>query len=103
MGQLSNILYTTNPTLATKYAGAVFAMSWIGQFAGHGVFEGRAPALFDSLFQSLVLAVFFVYLEILFALGYRPALHKRLQNRVGLAVAEYRSSKANKARAKKVA
>lgn len=55
-------------------------------------FEGRAPALFDSLFQSLVLAVFFVWLECLFALGYRPALHKKLQNSIGKAVLEYRKS-----------
>lgn len=49
----------------------------------HGKFEGRAPALFDSLFQSLCLAVFFVWLHVVFALGYRPTLHRRLQN-VGL-------------------
>jgi uncharacterized membrane protein YGL010W len=26
--------------------------SWIVQFIGHGVFEGRAPALLDSLVQG---------------------------------------------------
>lgn len=47
------------------------AGGWVLQFIGHGVFEGRAPvrrsaaihvltaqALFDSLLQALVLAVF---------------------------------------------
>ena len=82
-----------------KLAGMGFTAAWIFQFvgtfapprlesqrtdadpiAGHGKFEGRAPALFDSLFQSLVLALFFVFVECLFFLGYRPALHKRLQN-----------------------
>ena len=61
--------------------------------SGHGKFEGRAPALFDSLFQSLVLAVFFVFMEVMFALGYRPALHKRLQNRIGKEVLAYRQQK----------
>lgn len=56
-------------------------------------FEGRAPALFDSLVQSLVLAVFFVFLEVLFALGYRPELHRELQNSIGKAILEYRRGK----------
>lgn len=61
-------------------AGFFFTAAWIAQFVGHGKFEGRAPALLDSLFQSLVLAVFFVFMEILFEMGYKPELHKRLQN-----------------------
>jgi uncharacterized membrane protein YGL010W len=63
-------------------------------------FEGRAPALLDSLLQSLVLAVFFVWLEVLFFLGYRPELHKRLQSKTGVLVAEYRRKKAEKEREK---
>jgi len=61
-------------------AGYFFTAAWIAQFVGHGKFEGRAPALLDSLFQSLVLAVFFVFMELLFMAGYKPQLHKRLQN-----------------------
>ena len=29
-----------------------FVMGWIAQFYGHGVHEGRAPALLDNLFQA---------------------------------------------------
>lgn len=65
---------------AMKIAGYAFTAAWIAQFVGHGKFEGRAPALLDSLFQSLVLAVFFVFMEVLFMAGYKPQLHKRLQN-----------------------
>lgn len=54
--------------------------AWIMQFIGHGVFEGRKPALFDSFFQSVHAAVFFVWLELLFALGYRPKLAKELDD-----------------------
>ena len=102
-----------------KYAGIAFAMSWIAQvrrtsflptlfvstdhslshlhqFVGHGKFEGRAPALLDSLLQSLVLAVFFVWLEVLFFFGYRPQLFKRLQNRTEIEVTKYRREKALK-------
>ena len=34
-----------------KCAGAANVASWIAQFMGHGLAEGRAPALFDNLFQ----------------------------------------------------
>merc|ERR1711977_652946 len=74
-------------------AGWLFGAAWIAQFIGHGKYEGRAPALLDSLFQSLVLAVFFVFMEVLFMAGYRPELHKRLQNRIGKEVLAYRQAK----------
>jgi 2-hydroxy fatty acid dioxygenase len=34
-----------------KFATAANISSWIAQFIGHGFAEGRAPALFDNLFQ----------------------------------------------------
>ncbi|OWZ20719.1 hypothetical protein PHMEG_0004834 [Phytophthora megakarya] len=56
----------------------VHSFAWIMQFIGHGVFERRKPALFDSLDQALVTAPMFVLLEALFAFGYRPELYKRV-------------------------
>jgi 2-hydroxy fatty acid dioxygenase len=47
---------------------------------------------------AVVLAVFFVWCEVLFGLGYKPELHKRLQNRIGKAVYEYRKENAQKAK-----
>ncbi|BGP23507.1 DUF962 domain protein [Rhodotorula toruloides] len=94
MGHLSNVFYSTHHDEAMKLASYAFVGSWIAQFVGHGKFEGRAPALLDSLLQSLVLAVFFVWLEVLFFLGYRPALYKELQRKTGVAVAEYRQQRA---------
>ncbi|GAA5910614.1 hypothetical protein JCM6882_001040 [Rhodosporidiobolus microsporus] len=99
-GHLSNVLYSTQHDEAMKLATYFFVGSWIAQFIGHGKFEGRAPALLDSLLQSLVLAVFFVWLEVLFFLGYRPELHKRLQNKTGVKVAEFRRKRAEEQRAK---
>lgn len=81
------------PQQTFQYALYGFIFSWIAQFIGHGKFEGRAPALLDNLLQSLVLAVFFVFLEVLFNMGYKPALHKRLQNRIGKEVLKYRQGK----------
>lgn len=61
----------------------VHLLSWYMQIhPGHAVFEKRRPALTESLFQSLALAPLFVWLEALFALGYRPKLRARLRRRV---------------------
>ncbi|PIA17186.1 DUF962-domain-containing protein [Coemansia reversa NRRL 1564] len=67
-----------------------FVFAWIAQFVGHGVFERRAPALLDNLLQALVMAPFFVFLEILFALGYRPALHREVRNEIGSRILAFR-------------
>jgi 2-hydroxy fatty acid dioxygenase len=64
------------------YALGINIASWIAQFIGHGVFEGRAPALFDNLYQAIFLAPLFVWLEFLFALGYRADLKSRLDRYV---------------------
>ena len=68
----------------------VFIASWIAQFYGHGVHEGRAPALLDNLLGAVVLAPLFVYIELLFYLGYRPELQKWLKNETGRLLAEFR-------------
>jgi uncharacterized membrane protein YGL010W len=60
----------------------LFSTSWIAQFLGHGIFERRAPALLTNLPQSLHTAVFFVWLELLFIVGYKPQLHDKLRRAV---------------------
>ena len=89
----SNHLTTTYGSSANYWALGVFLFSWIAQFIGHGVFEGRAPALLDNLVQALFLAPFFVWMEILFSLGYRPELKSRVDSAVEKEVAKYRKSK----------
>jgi uncharacterized membrane protein YGL010W len=46
------------------------------------------------------LAPFFVHLEILFALGYRPQFHKEIANGVGVEVTKFRKEKGDARRAK---
>ncbi|PKI85806.1 hypothetical protein MVES_000630 [Malassezia vespertilionis] len=48
---------------------SIFIASWVAQFYGHGVHEGRAPALLDNLLGAVVLAPLFVCFEVLFPLG----------------------------------
>jgi uncharacterized membrane protein YGL010W len=56
-----------------------FAGGWVVQLVGH-VFEGRKPALADNLFQVFV-APIFLCAEVFFALGYKPQLHAKVQER----------------------
>lgn len=85
-----NHLTSTYGMTANKWAGAVFLVSWLAQFVGHGKFEGRAPALLDNIIQAFVLAPFFVFFELLFALGYRPDLKKRIDKAVEEEIRKYR-------------
>lgn len=77
----------------------VFLFGWIAQFYGHGVHEGRAPALLDNLLGALVLAPLFVFLEVLFFFGYRPELQKWLKNETGRLITQFRTEQASKQRA----
>jgi len=64
----------------------LFVGGWILQLVGH-VFEGRKPALADNLFQIFV-APIFLAAEVFFALGYKPALHRRVNERAQLSRAQ---------------
>lgn len=79
---LGNHLTSSYGSPANSWAGAINIVCWIAQFVGHGMFEGRAPALLDNLVQALFLAPFFVWFEILFSLGYRPELKRRVNKAV---------------------
>lgn len=89
----SNHLLSIYGAEANKVAGGIFVFSWIAQFVGHGKFEGRAPALLDNLVQALFLAPFFVWMEILFMLGYRPDLKRRLDKAVQVEIEKFRVEK----------
>lgn len=93
----SNHLTSTYGSSANTWAAAVHVVCWIAQFVGHGKFEGRAPALLDNLVQALFLAPFFVWFEILFALGYRPELKRRIDKAVQEQIQKFREEKSKKA------
>lgn len=93
----ANYLTNTYGATANYWALGIHIISWLAQFVGHGKFEGRAPALLDNLVQAFFLAPLFVWLEILFFLGYRPELKGRLDKSVEDEVAKFRTSKTRKA------
>ena len=89
----ANHLTSTYGSTANYWALAAHILSWLAQFVGHGIFEGRAPALLDNLVQAAFLAPFFVWMEILFALGYRPELKRRLDTATEQEIAGFRKIK----------
>ena len=93
-------------------AAVVHVFCWLAQFYGHGVHEGRAPALLDNLlggmffpgddaevelnfifWKALVLAPLFVYYEVWFMLGFLKQTKKDLHNDVGKLTTELRLKK----------
>ncbi|KAK1308485.1 hypothetical protein QJS10_CPA09g01542 [Acorus calamus] len=69
---------------------------WTAQFIGHGVFEKRAPALLDNLVQALLMAPFFVLLELLQKIfGYEPypGFQRRVHAKVEADIKAWRDSK----------
>ena len=64
-----------------SYAIPLLMIGWIAQFVGHGVFEGKRPALVDNIIQAIHSAIFFVWLEVIFSLGFRKELQKRLSKK----------------------
>ncbi|KAI9798435.1 MAG: hypothetical protein M1833_004829 [Piccolia ochrophora] len=89
----ANHLTSVYGAKANYWAIGVHVTSWLAQFVGHGAFEGRAPALLDNLVQAVFLAPFFVWLEVLFFLGYRPELKKRLDKAVIGEITKFREAK----------
>ena len=92
-----NHVTATYGATANYWAGGVNIVCWLAQFLGHGKFEGRAPALLDNLVQALFLAPFFVWFEILFFLGYRPDLKRRIEKLVQQEVQKFKAEKTRKA------
>ena len=66
----------------------IHILAWAAQFIGHGVFEGRKPALIDNLIQSIVLAPFFVWFHVLFFFGFNKSLQADVHGRVSKSIAE---------------
>ncbi|SPN96730.1 related to DUF962 domain protein [Cephalotrichum gorgonifer] len=90
---LTNSYRVANPAITNKVAIIVHVVCWLVQFVGHGVFEGRAPALLDNLIQALFLAPLFVWLEVLFKLGYRPELRTRMEKGVAKELEKFKAQK----------
>ncbi|KAJ1638102.1 hypothetical protein T492DRAFT_586084 [Pavlovales sp. CCMP2436] len=73
--------YRTCTPDAVTTAACVHLACWISQFAGHALFERRAPALFENLAQALLMAPHFVLIEVYLTLGARRDLEALVNKR----------------------
>ncbi|OIW04871.1 hypothetical protein TanjilG_13711 [Lupinus angustifolius] len=95
----SFVANTLGYSLAWKVVLAAQIFCWTGQFIGHGVFEKRAPALLDNLAQALLMAPFFVVLEVLqSSFGYEPypGFHTRVTTRIEADIKKWQEKKLKK-------
>lgn len=69
---------------------AIQIIGWGVQVLSHAFIERRAPAILDNTLQALLLAPLFVFMELLFVLGYRPALQKRIHEKVKAAISTWK-------------
>lgn len=68
---------------AWAYALGFFVLGWYMQIhPGHLVLEKRKPALVDGFVQAFATAPLFVWMELLFRLGYRPELKRDVEDEV---------------------
>ena len=94
----SAMAYRLKSGSALKIGIVTQVLSWFFQVSiGHGVFEGRKPALLDSLVQAFSLAPLFVVYEVVFALGGLPHLKHTIDVRVAETHAQWARAGVNKA------
>jgi len=77
-------------------AAIIHGVAWIAQILGHGLAEKRAPTFLDNLLGAVVMAPFFVHIETLFYFGYKPDLHKRVQDGVEAEIARIKNAEKEK-------
>ena len=65
------------------------------QFVGHGVFEGRKPALADNLLLTLS-APFFVTAEVLFFFGWNKEVFEEMEDEIKSRVKVFRNQNRKK-------
>lgn len=70
-------------------AASVHIIAWLAQFYGHGVHEGRSPALLDNLFQAIFMAPLFVLMEVMFRFGYRKEFQESIQPKIDAAILKF--------------
>ena len=83
------VYYVQPQPVGTGVAVGIHVVAWVFQFLGHGVWEKRKPALFDSLIQAFLMAPFFVLLEVLFSCGYNRKLQKQIEDRAQYFIAGF--------------
>ncbi|KAI3596675.1 duf962 domain-containing protein [Moniliophthora roreri] len=86
-------------TVGATYAGSHNSLATASRRSAHQLFLTISWEVYRPSDLAVVLAPFFVHLEILFALGYRPQMHKRINNEIGKEIARIKKIEGDKRRA----
>ena len=81
-----------DPKIVWNSSVAINVSCWLAQFYGHGVHEGRSPALLTNLKQAFLMAPLFVVLEVCFMFGYRPDFQRRVEPQIEVNVREFKAT-----------
>ncbi|KAK7200884.1 hypothetical protein NESM_000147200 [Novymonas esmeraldas] len=73
---------------------AIHLFGWVTQIVAHKYAEGRQPAFTEDPLQAVHAAVFFVWLELLYYLGYRPSQKAELDRLIHERIAKMDEEKA---------
>lgn len=85
-----------NGTLHFQVMMYLHIFAWLTQFVGHGIYEGRAPALLDNALLMFV-APFFMIFEVLNkAIGYKAKEVREWNKVVALEIKQFRDGKVKK-------
>jgi uncharacterized membrane protein YGL010W len=76
---LAELIASRGAAEGWSWFAAIFIGGWALQLLGHA-FEGRRPALVDN-FAQIFAAPIFLIAEVVFALGFRRALHRAVERR----------------------
>ena len=70
---------------AWKWGVGLHLLGWFMQIVpGHIVFEKRRAALLDGFIEAFLTAPLFVWMDLLFVLGYRPELKAEIDREVSV-------------------
>ena len=91
---IGSYYYVTMGDKVWNNAVTLHVVCWIAQFYGHGIHEGRSPALFDNLFQALFISPLFIVIEVLIIMGFLHDFEVAITPVVNDSIAKWKASKA---------
>jgi 2-hydroxy fatty acid dioxygenase len=91
-------LFVASPESAWRWALYLHVAGWVAQIGpGHAWLEKRRPALVDSFWQAVATAPLFVFVEVMFFLGWNRRLRERVGEGVEAALRGHRKATATTA------
>lgn len=92
----SRLLMNVGQASTVKILALLKTTGWVLQILAHKFFEGRAPAFLDNASTAFTMAPYFVLLELMFGLGYKPKLQQQIDSEANRLRTEFENSSKKK-------